>query len=241
LEPSRSVCQIEITVPFVPNRRVQPEILDTLPDHLASENLADLRRINRWFGGRQVLNQVFSSVARRQDSFNVLDVGAASGDLGRYLTARFPRARVVSLDLRKRNLQAAPPPKLVADAFRLPFRPRSFDYVLASHFLHHFEDNLAAELLSRLYSLARRALVIVDLERCRWSYYFLPTTRFLFRWSPLTVHDGKISVQAAFQPRELVELAALAGLPAPVVRRHFPWFRVSLVAPVDRGALLSSA
>jgi SAM-dependent methyltransferase len=228
-------------VPFDRNRRVQPEILDFVPGHLVSANLADLRRINRWFGTCWVLNRVFSAMARREDSFDVLDVGAASGDLGRCLAARFPRAKVVSLDLRQRNVAAAAPPKLVADAFRLPFRPRSFDYVLASHFLHHFHDNAAVELLSRLHSLARRALVILDLERSRLAYHFLPATRFLFRWSPVTVHDGQISVQAAFQPRELARLAVIAGLPAPVVRRHFPWFRVSLVAPVCDGALLSSA
>ena len=52
----------------------------------------------------------------------------------------------------------------------------------------------------------------------------------MFRWSELTLHDGPVSVEAAFVPDELRQLASAAGLERVRVRRHFPSFRLSLVA-----------
>lgn len=51
----------------------------------------------------------------------------------------------------------------------------------------------------------------------------------LARWHPLTVHDGVISVDAAFTPEELRLLAPRAR-----VRSHWPWFRLSLEINVSR-------
>ncbi len=215
---------------FRSHRLVEPELLDLAPDEIAAPNLADLSRIHRWLGGRWVLQRVLAPLAAREEPLRILDVGAASGDTARDLGDLYPRAEVVSMDLRARNMRQAPDPRVVANAFAPPFGTRTFDVVIASLFLHHFDGDEAIGLLRLLDGLARRALVIVDLERSRLAYHFLPATRPLFRWSPLTVHDGQLSVQAGFRGRELAGLAARAGLRAVKVRRHFPWFRVSLVS-----------
>jgi hypothetical protein len=46
----------------------------------------------------------------------------------------------------------------------------------------------------------------------------------------VTVHDGKLSVEAAFRPRELAALASQAGLANPQVRSFVPAFRIALWA-----------
>ncbi|HTU47229.1 MAG TPA: methyltransferase domain-containing protein [Bryobacteraceae bacterium] len=211
-------------------RLIKPELLDHLPPEEARPNLADLVRINKNFGGHSVLRKTLARVAGPTERFTLLDVGAASGDTARLIQELFPRASIFSLDHNAVNLGNAPHPKLLADAFRLPFKPGSFDFVLSSLFLHHFEDARVVELLRNFYETARRGLLICDLERHVVPYFFLPASKVLFRWQPITIHDGVISVRASFRANELLHLSREAGIEAPEVRVHRPAFRLSLVA-----------
>ena len=207
-------------------------MLDHAPLEVARASLRDLERVNLYLGGYLVLRGMFSRLVRSGESFSVLDVGAASGDMGAAILRKFPSARVTSLDYKSNHLAQAADPKLVADAFHLPFRPASFDFVFSSLFLHHFTNDQVVELFVSFRSIARRAVLAIDLERGPLAYYFLPSTRWLFGWQPITIHDGQISVQAAFKKEELLALARRAGLGGAEVRVHRPWSRLSLVAPV---------
>jgi SAM-dependent methyltransferase len=213
-------------------RVIVPEMLDHAPPDVTRASLRDLARVNRYLGGYYVLRRLFASVVKPDDSFSLLDVGAASGDMGAAIRRRYPRARVTSLDYKADHLTQAANPKLVADAFRLPFRPASFDFVFSSLFLHHFTDDQVVELFRSFRCLARRAVLAIDLERGPLAYHFLPRTRWLFGWHDITINDGQISVAAALKKDELRALAVRAGLDAARVRVHRPWSRLSLVAPV---------
>ncbi|HYZ85485.1 MAG TPA: methyltransferase domain-containing protein, partial [Bryobacteraceae bacterium] len=120
------------------------------------------------------------------------------------------------------------------NAFQLPFRPKSFDFVFSSLFLHHFNEQEVVCLLSNFGAIARRAVLINDLERNLLAYYFLPLTRWLFRWDPITLHDGPISVRASFRASELSELARRSGLRVAKIEVHRPAFRIGLVAEPSR-------
>lgn len=204
--------------------------MDHAPPEVARRNLADLMRINRRFGGHSVVKRMASEVIDGSQNFSVLDVGAASGDTGELLRSLYPGASVTNLDYNAVNLGAAPHPKLLGDAFALPFRPGSFDYVISCLFLHHFTDEQVVALLRSFYAVARRGVLIADLERHVVPYCFLPATRYLFRWERITVHDGMISVRAAFQKSELLELARTAGIPNAKANVYRPAFRISLTA-----------
>jgi SAM-dependent methyltransferase len=205
------------------------ELLDYVPRAAAERNLRDLARINRWFGGHRVLLGLMRGLASPNESFSVLDIGAASGDMGRAIARNFPKATIVSLDRRQLHLREAPSPRVVADALLVPFRARSFDFVLCSSFLHHFHDADVIRLIASLQHLARRGLILLDVERHAMAYRFLPWTRWLLRWSRLTAHDGPASVAASFCLEELVSLARAAGANVVAARRHSPWFRVSVI------------
>jgi SAM-dependent methyltransferase len=207
-------------------------MLDHAPPDVARASLRDLARVNRYLGGYYVLGRLFSRVVRPGASFSVLDIGAASGDMGAAIRRRYPGAQVTSLDYKGEHLVQAADPKVVADAFRLPFRPASFDFVFSSLFLHHFTNEQVVELFRSFRCLARRAVLAIDLDRGPLAYYFLPSTRWLFGWHDITISDGQISVAAALKKDELLALAVRAGLGNASVRVHRPWSRLSLVAPV---------
>ncbi|HYP04940.1 MAG TPA: methyltransferase domain-containing protein [Bryobacteraceae bacterium] len=215
---------------FTRSRRlIRPEILDEQTPEAAAASLRDLVRINRWLGGHEALRSALRGVAP-EGPFTVLDVGAASGDSGRVIRQAYPQAVVTSLDYRAHHMFGAPAPKVVADAFQPPFGPGSFDIVHCSLFLHHFEDPAVVNLLRGFGAMARVAVVVNDLERHALAYWFLPWTRWLLGWDAITVHDGPISVQAAFMEEELRALAQAAGLREIRTRMRRPAFRITLVA-----------
>ena len=211
-------------------RLIEPEVLDHVPPEVARPNLADLVRINKRLGGHSVLRKALKAAIQTPGPFSLLDVGAASGDSARFISGVYPDATVTCLDYNATNLERAPRPKLIADAFNLPFAERSFDIVLCSLFLHHFQNFEAIELLRGFYRAARQALVVCDLERHVLPYLFLPATRPLFRWNDITVSDGLKSVRAAFKGDELKQVALAAGIRNPEVRVYRPAFRLTLVA-----------
>jgi SAM-dependent methyltransferase len=220
-------------------RVLKPELLDSAERELRDGNLRDIARINRWCGGHRVLLRVLRDLVGSLESFSVLDVGAASGDMGQCIREVFPNATVILTDFRLAHLCGAALPRVAADAFRLPFLPGTFDFVVCSSVLHHFPDGEIVDLIRKARSLARRALIILDLERHTIPYYFLPMTRRLLRWSTLTLHDGPISVAAGFRTEELASLTQAAGASVVTVRKHWPWFRLSAVVPAIPSPLAS--
>ena len=230
LPATNSIGNFDRNIMFTKSHRIiTHEILDEQTPERGKASLRDLVRINRYLGGHEALRQALKRLNIR-GSFSLLDVGAASGDSGEVIRAEYPGARVVSLDYKLHHLRDAPVPKVAGDAFRLPFRARSFDVVHCSLFLHHFPDSEVVDLLHVFRELARVAVVINDLERHTLAYYFLPATKWLLRWDPITVHDGPISVQAAFTEPELRLLAERAGLRDIKTQRHHPAFRITLTA-----------
>jgi SAM-dependent methyltransferase len=211
-------------------RVIKPEILDALPEEEARASLADLIRINQKWGGHSTLLHLLREIVRPTEAFSLLDVGAASGDMGVRIREWYPQARVISLDRIPAHLAACPGQRIAADAFLLPVREKTFDFVFCSLFLHHFSDDQVVELLAGFACIARRAVLVIDLERNPIAYYFLPWTRRWLGWDPVTVNDGAISVEAAFRPRELEALARRAGLENPRARAYRPAFRIGLVA-----------
>jgi 2-polyprenyl-3-methyl-5-hydroxy-6-metoxy-1,4-benzoquinol methylase len=203
--------------------------MDSSDPETTARCLGDLTRLNALLGGHRILRGVMRQMVSRDERFTVLDVGAASGDMGAALSKHFRSAVVTSLDRRELHLRSGRGQRVAADAFHLPFRPRSFDFVICSLFLHHFENARITELLAQMRTAARRAVVVLDLERHPLAYYFLPATRYLLGWHEVTVSDGCISVEAGFRRRELAALARAAGADRPRVRKHRPWFRLSLV------------
>ena len=182
-------------------RLILPELLDTLPPDQARASLRDLVRINRRWGGHSTLRSLLRENV--PDGQAVFGSGRGGGFRGHGSLhpavvsggeGHLARLRGIPSWRDRRNERVA------GDAFRLPFRPGSFDYVFCSLFLHHFQDDEVVELLRNFGEVARKAVLVIDLERNPIPYYFIAWSRPLLGWDPVTVHDGAISVEAAFRP-----------------------------------------
>ncbi len=246
---------------LVPSRSREPELLDQ-PGHGAAEMapvLRDLARVNRWLGGVSSLWAPLAALLEEEKlrAFTLLDAGAGGGDVAAALAARAARlgldARLVGVDLDAASVsyaasRAAAPaggamdgsgrPRLAflrADAMRLPFPDRSVDFVTCSMMFHHFEEAEAALLLAELARVARRAVIVNDLERhvVPWATISILVP---FAESPMVRHDAPLSVLRGWTASELASVAAAAGLGARArVARLFP-YRLALTVRTSDAA-----
>lgn len=230
---------------LTPKRIYLEEMLDAGvgSDEDVAQNLSDLRRINRFLGGtRVVLDALSSSLSNAsQDGLSLLDVGTGSADIpcavAAWCSDRGLKAMIVGLDLSERNIRVSRShlgiseqvQLIQADSLKLPFIDRSFQFVTASLFLHHFEDADVVRLLSDFSRVAKRAVIVNDLLRNLVPYYFSRITGPILARSFLTRNDGPISVLRGFTADELKHLAERAGLKRCKIRRVFP-YRLSLIA-----------
>ena len=239
---------------LTPARIYEEELLDAGEgtDEDVRKNLLDLRRINRLLGGTRVVIDALGQSIHKQsvnggnvERLSLLDVGTGSADIPaevcRWCRARAIEPFVAALDLSERNLRIARKDLSAGaelsfvrgDALSLPFAARSFDYVTASLFLHHFRDEDVARLLADFARVARRAVIVNDLVRNLVPYYFSRVTGPFLATSFLTRNDGPVSVLRGFTATELEVLAERAGFVSFRVKRMFP-YRLSLVADVSR-------
>ncbi len=203
--------------------------------------LCEIGFINRYLGDNRTLGKsLFGKIKQSNLSkFSVLDVGAGSGEMLRAV-ARFARktnrnAKLFGLELNERSAKAilneskkfSEINSIRADALRLPFADKSFDYAICSLFTHHFSDENIVEILKEMNRVSRREIFVIDLHRHELAYLLYKIFCFVFRISPLVRHDGLLSILRSFKPLELGMLAQKAGLKNAEVQRYFP-FRLAL-------------
>lgn len=224
------------------------ELLDAparLPDLEAC--LRDVARLNRFPGGaRMTLAQVTRLLGQtpRARPVWILDVGTGGADLPMALV-RWARQcgrpiRVLALDRNDRILAiarrfAAHYPEIVfllGDARFLPVKAESLDVALAALTLHHLEPSEAPGVLAELGRVTRLGFIVNDLIRSRVAYWLVWLATRLLARSPLSHHDGPLSVLRAYTPAEIRDLARRAGLER-IRIRTYPWL-ARLVAVVER-------
>jgi ubiquinone/menaquinone biosynthesis C-methylase UbiE len=221
---------------FLRTRRRQPEWMDapTADPAQLRRSLGYLRRINTLLGyTRATLWHLrrFGKRWRRGETIRILDVGTGSADVPRAILRLADRRGfdvwVVGVDLHADTARAAltsgpPDPRLSivrADAVRLPFADRSFDYAITSTFLHHLDDADAVRALAEMGRVARRGIIAADLLRHRRAYAWV-TLLTMFA-NPMVRHDGRVSVAQAFTKPEVLAMRERAGLGFARYYRHF--------------------
>jgi 2-polyprenyl-3-methyl-5-hydroxy-6-metoxy-1,4-benzoquinol methylase len=218
------------------------------PEEVAAA-LRDIAAVNRRLGGARALLRALDPhvVAAPPDGdVEILDVGTGGADLAVAMEAfglrRGRTVRVTAVDRDPAAIRVAARAAaatrhvrvVLADARALPFEAKSFDVVCASMFLHHFGNEDAATLLGSLLRLARRAVIVNDLERGVLPWLFIALAARVTRRSPLFVHDAPLSVRRGFTPGELLAIGRRAGGEGAWVERLWP-FRLALTLPTSGG------
>lgn len=221
---------------LTPTRRRGVEILDDpgCAPAIRERSLVDVARSNRLFGGtRAVLAELDLVLAGATGTVTLLDVGAGLGDIPARARERAARhgvqLRAVGLDgvaslaaAAGRRLDAA----VCADALSLPFADRSVDVVTCSQLLHHFAEGDEQRLLRELDRVARRRVIVSDLQRSWVAAAGLWVASFPLGFHPISRHDGVVSVLRGFTTRELSQLVQGAVGRSARVRRR-PGFRIT--------------
>ena len=203
----------------------EPELMDR-PQPVTRElevDLANLVGINRHFGSHRLVRWFLRRWLRPGGEYRILDVCTASGDIPRLMVdwARAHGVRLTieavdfqpsTLDIARRWSRDYPEITFVeGDARSLPGQPGSYDFVFCSLSLHHFSEDDARQVMRRCRELARRGVVVADLERgalAAAGVWLL--TAVLYR-EPMTRYDARVSVRRAFSREEFTSLAHAGG------------------------------
>lgn len=198
-----------------------------------AESLADIWRINRWFGGIATTRALVERVVRRVSirSLSLLEVAAGTGDT----------AQAVGEDLRRENIDlrttlldrahshlGSRTPAVVGDAVALPFSDRSFDLVSCGLFAHHLSPAQFVRFVNEGLRVARLAVLVNDLVRSP-AHLVLAYAGLVLHRSPMTRHDSVASVRQAYTAKEMREmLGRTAARRIEIHRRYL--FRMGAVA-----------
>ena len=206
-----------------------------------TENLLEMDRINRTFGGDQALFRHLLPRLRASGRRSVLaDFGTGSGSLAgrilRWASCQKLSVHVMGVDWSGRNLkigsasmQSSRQLSLVqADAQSPPIATRAIDYSISTLFLHHLEPAKLVHAFLEAERISRRGIVMSDLVRGWIPYFLFHLIQPFFARNRLTRHDGALSILRAYQPEEVLTLAHQAGLTGAQVFVHWPW-RMTLV------------
>lgn len=208
--------------------------------------LGGLQRVN-WFSGtgpRLAKELIKIAAERKKASLSVLDIGCGGGDVACQV-ARSTAGKIdvsvfgwdlsstaiqIAREQQTRQLLGAKPNERVA-LQKVQFdvtnalqqhEEHQFDVVYCCLFLHHFTEQQAIELLSKMKKLARCSVIVDDLRRTQWGWWLAKLGCPLLSRSPVVHFDGPQSVRAAFMEAEAVQLAERAGLQRATARVHWP-------------------
>ncbi len=230
-------------------RSTEPEMMDLpgQPRELLTEDLRNLRRINRYLGcHRNVLRGLARLVSSNKlRAFTLLDIGTGSADIPavivRWARANHVRARIVALERDPVGVQEAAEQTrkfseitvIRGDGISPPFDAACFDFVLASQLLHHFSDSEIIAALRTWARLARVAIIVNDLVRHPLAYHGIRLVAKIFTRNEMTRTDGPRSVERACTTSEWRELFRRANIGKFSVQWALP-FRVLGVISISR-------
>lgn len=218
---------------IVPDREEVEELLDEhdAPGPDVERSLRDLRRINRFLGGRRTWRRLTKLTARSSPARAILEIGTGTSDLLES-TAEIPLR--IGLDLKIDHLLYGHKigdrsvARVVADARHLPFRDGAIDLAGSSHFFHHFTLDDNELILRECLRVCRLGAFVTDTARHRLPWLFVKWIGLLGIVGRITKFDAPASVARSYTKPEIRLFAArFEGLTA-TVRSCFP-FRFCLI------------
>jgi ubiquinone/menaquinone biosynthesis C-methylase UbiE len=233
---------------LLPERRYGPELID-LPIEENSrsayvESLADIRKVNRFLGDYNAVLKYMSSfisadATLQTKPLRVLDIATGSADIPitivKWARRKGFQIKVTAIDNNPIAVQEAinftrdyPEITVVmADCFLLPFEDSSFDIVLCSKTLHHFDEENTIRLLKEIVRMADIGYIVMDLRRSWVAWALIIVLTRLFTKNKFTRYDGPMSVLRSYTVTELDVLTEKAGLTCHRTVKEAFWLMVT--------------
>lgn len=112
----------------------------------------------------------------------------------------------------------------VQDIFSPDFVTQQFDIIICNLFCHHLTDEQLILFFKQMYRQASACVIINDLHRHRLAHLGFSIFSSIMRFSPMTKHDGLVSIRRAFVKKEMVALIERAGVKNYKVKWCFPFY-----------------
>ena len=226
-------------------RQAIAELLDTnsgTPSEITA-TFADLRFINRSFGGFTTTEAMIKQVVRASGSrsLSLLEVAAGSGHMPKAIQHRMHaqgiHLQISLLDRAWSHLRNGGNgssnskngfPAVAGDALALPFRDECFDVVSCNLFAHHLSPAQTVQFLNEALRTCRIAVLVNDLVRHRLHLALVYVSLPLFR-SRMTWHDAPASVRQAYTLHEMRGLFEQTVAAQVEIRKHY-LFRMGAIA-----------
>lgn len=212
-------------MPDFSRRSKEEEMMDdfSLSHQIINPIMDELEVVNKLLGGYSVFFDAFKRLKLR-DTMVVSDWGCGGGDslrvLAKWARRKKLKLKFVGVDATASAIgyakeKAANFPEVSfihANVLSETLKENQFDIVVSSLFTHHFEDESWIELIQKMLSCSRYAVVVNDLHRHWFAYHSIGVLTQLFSNSEMVKHDSKLSVLRGFKKKELTELLRKAGI-----------------------------
>jgi len=206
------------------HRTGQTEIMDDFL--LAGEELRvtldRISKINQFLGGNSITLDGVKKLLSRADkngTITIVDIGCGNGEMLRMLSDYGDKNKI---DLNMMGIDAndytvnyartlskdyANISYLCADIFETDFENVSYDIVLCTLTIHHFDNEKIIELIDNLVKASNVGIVINDLQRSKVAYRLFQAVGTFFRLNKMTRADGLISILRGFKRDELEQFS----------------------------------
>ncbi len=216
------------------------ELLDTdsgTPAEIAA-SLADLRMINRWFGGTGTTVQLVEHIAQNgnrpgssSSRLSLLEVASGSGYVPRVAKERLAE-RGIDLDFTLLDRAASHVGNggfsVAGDALHLPFGDDCFDLISSTLFAHHLSPEDFVQFVNEGLRVCRVAVLINDLIRSPLHLALVYSGFPLYR-SRLTRNDAPASVRQAYTQDEMRDLLRRTRAARVDIRSYY-LYRMGVIA-----------
>lgn len=211
---------------FLAARSTAPEKMDDpeAPEAEVQKALRELETINRYLGGYNVILDGLEKLAAKNKQLTIMDIGCGGGDVLRSI-ARWAEKKKIDVDLIGVDMNpmmtsfAADRSKgfsnisyRTLNAFDDALLAEKADITMNSLFCHHFDDADLVRLMSRMNTLANKAVIINDLHRHWFAYYSIKWITAAFSNNYLVKYDAPLSVARALRRAEWESVLARAGV-----------------------------
>jgi SAM-dependent methyltransferase len=194
----------------------QKELLDAdeIPEADLIQNLRELKFINTYLGGHDVIKKGLKKFGK--EAVSILEIGSGGGDNLIMLKKKYPQHHYAGLDIKEVciNYSQSLDAKIdwIKEDYKKHHPKKPYDLIFNSLFCHHFDDDSLIAMLKWMNSNSKKGFFIGDLHRHWLAYFSIKFLTKLFSKSYLVNNDAPLSVKRGFTKKEWKYFLEKAGI-----------------------------